>query len=83
MFEAHGTVDREKLMTDRETGRGQGVGLVEMSDDRRRRARNWALNGRELDDRVLNINEARPKEAGSGGSGFRRNSGGSRQNSRW
>jgi hypothetical protein len=42
-----------------------------------------ALNGRELDGRALNVNEARPKEARSGGGGFNRNNGGFRQNNRW
>jgi hypothetical protein len=43
-----------------------------------------ALNGRELDGRALNINEARPKEdRGGGGGGYRGNGGGQRQNKRW
>jgi hypothetical protein len=42
-----------------------------------------ALNGRELDGRALNINEARPKEDRGGGGGFRGNGGGQRQNKRW
>ena len=83
MFEAHGTVDRMNLVTDRETGRARGFGFVEMSDDGEGERAIAALNGCELDGRVLNINEARPTEARSGGGGFRRNSGGSRQNSRW
>jgi RNA recognition motif-containing protein len=41
-----------------------------------------ALNGRELDGRALNINEARPKEE-RGGGGYRGNGGGQRQNRRW
>jgi cold-inducible RNA-binding protein len=82
MFEAHGTVDRVNLVTDRETGRARGFGFVEMSNDGEGDRAIAALNGRELDGRVLNINEARPKESRSGGGGFR-NNGGSRQNSRW
>jgi RNA recognition motif-containing protein len=43
-----------------------------------------ALNGRELDGRALNINEARPKEdRGSGGGGGYRGNGGGRQKQRW
>jgi len=34
------------------------------------------LNGRELDGRALNVNEARPKEDRGGGGGFRGNGGG-------
>jgi hypothetical protein len=41
------------------------------------------LNGRDLDGRTLNVNEARPKsERGSGGGGYRSNGGGQRQK-RW
>jgi cold-inducible RNA-binding protein len=84
MFEAHGTVDRVNLVTDRETGRARGFGFVEMSNDGEGDRAIAALNGRELDGRVLNVNEARPKEPRSGGGGFNRNSGGGgRQNSRW
>jgi hypothetical protein len=43
------------------------------------------LNGRELDGRALNVNEARPKEdRGGGGGGYRGGGGGGgRQNKRW
>ena len=83
MFEAHGTVDRVSLVTDRDTGRARGFGFVEMSNDGEGESAIAALNGRELDGRVLNVNEARPKEARSGGDGSRRSGGGFRQNSRW
>jgi hypothetical protein len=45
-----------------------------------------ALNGRDLDGRALNVNEARPKEnRAGGGGGFRGNGGGGgqRRNDRW
>lgn len=83
MFEAHGTVDRVNLVTDRDTGRARGFGFVEMSNDGEGDRAIAALNGRELDGRVLNVNEARPKAARSGAGGSRTNGGGFRQNSRW
>jgi cold-inducible RNA-binding protein len=86
MFEAHGTVDRVNLVSDRETGRARGFGFVEMSNDAEGDRAIAALNGRELDGRALNVNEARPKESrsgGGGGGGYRGNSGGGRSNSRW
>ena len=76
MFEAYGTVDRVSVVTDRETGRARGFGFVEMSADDEAERAIAALNGRELDGRALNINEARPKEDRGGG-------GGGRQNKRW
>ena len=84
MFEAYGTVDRVSVVTDRETGRARGFGFVEMSSDDEAERAIAALNGRELDGRALNINEARPKEdRGGGGGGYRGSGGGQRQNRRW
>ena len=84
MFEAYGTVDRVSVVTDRETGRARGFGFVEMSVNDEAERAIAALNGRELDGRALNINEARPKEdRGGGGGGYRGNGGGQRQNKRW
>ena len=83
MFEAYGTVDRVSVVTDRETGRARGFGFVEMSADDEAERAIAALNGRELDGRSLNINEARPKEDRGGGGGYRGNGGGQRQNRRW
>ena len=84
MFEAYGTVDRVSVVTDRETGRARGFGFVEMSVNDEAERAIAALNGRELDGRALNVNEARPKEdRGGGGGGFRGNGGGQRQSRRW
>ena len=41
-----------------------------------------SLNGRDLDGRTLNVNEARPKTERSSGGGYRGNGGGTRQK-RW
>jgi cold-inducible RNA-binding protein len=94
MFESYGTVDRVSIVTDRETGRSRGFGFVEMTNDEEARSAIAALNGRQVDGRSINVNEARPKEArgGGGGGGYRGgngghssrgNSGGYRQNNRW
>src|ERR1039458_4457119 len=82
MFEEFGTVDRVNLVTDRDTGRARGFGFVEMSNDGEGTKAIAALNGRDLDGRALNVNEARPKEnraGGGGGGGFRGNGGGGGQ----
>jgi cold-inducible RNA-binding protein len=86
LFEAYGTVDRVNVVTDRETGRARGFGFVEMSNDAESEKAIAGLNGRELDGRALNVNEARPKEdRGGGGGGFRKGGGGGggRQDRRW
>jgi len=81
MFEAYGTVERVNIVTDRDTGRARGFGFVELSANDEADKAIAGLNGRELDGRALNINEARPKE--DRGGGFRSNGGGQRQNRRW
>jgi RNA recognition motif-containing protein len=82
LFESYGSVDRVNIVTDRETGQPRGFAFVEMSVDAEAEAAINGLNGRDVDGRTLNVNEARPKaERGSGG-GFRGNSRGPRQ-SRW
>ena len=71
LFEAHGTVERVNLMTDRETGRSRGFAFVEMTDAAEADRAIAALNGHNLGGRALNVNEARPKvdRGGSGGGG--------------
>jgi cold-inducible RNA-binding protein len=61
MFEAHGTVDRANLATDRSTGRARGFGFVEMPNEAEARNAIGALNETELDGRKLMVNEAKPK----------------------
>lgn len=80
MFEAYGAVDRVSIVTDRDTGQPRGFGFVEMAANSEADRAISELNGRELDGRALNINEARPKEdrgfGGGGGGGNRRGGGG-------
>jgi len=78
MFEAYGTVDRVSLITDRDTGQARGFGFVEMSNNAEADRAITELNGRDLDGRAMNVNEARPKAERSSGGG-----GGRRQDNRW
>lgn len=71
LFEAHGTVDRVSIMTDRDTGRSRGFAFVEMANADEADRAIAALNGANLGGRALNVNEARPKTAGGGGGGGR------------
>ena len=82
MFEAYGTVEKVNLITDRDTGQARGYGFVEMSVNADADRAIAELNGREMDGRALNVNEARPKtdRGGSGGGG---GGGGRRNNNRW
>jgi cold-inducible RNA-binding protein len=83
MFESYGSVDRVNIVTDRDTGQARGFAFVEMSVDAEGNAAINGLNGRDVDGRTLNVNEARPKtDRGSGGGGYRSGGGGSRKD-RW
>lgn len=66
-FSPYGEVTSAKVILDRETGRSRGFGFVEMSDDNAALAAIEAVNGKEVDGRQLNVNEARPREPRSGG----------------
>lgn len=87
LFEAYGTVERVNIITDRDTGQARGFGFVEMSANAEADRAIAELNGRELDGRALNVNEARPKtERGFGGGGGGNGGGGGgqrRNNNRW
>jgi cold-inducible RNA-binding protein len=75
MFEEFGAVDRVSIVTDRDTGRARGFGFVEMANDGEGQNAIAAINGRTIDGRALNVNEAKPKEdrGGRGGGGGRQN----------
>jgi len=61
LFEKHGTVERVNIVTDRESGQPRGFGFVEMANDGEASKAIAALNGWQLEDRTLIVNEARPK----------------------
>ena len=87
LFEQYGAVERVSIVTDRDTGQPRGFGFVEMSSNSDADRAIAELNGRELDGRALNVNEARPKTersfGGGGGGGGRRGGGGGGGNKRW
>ena len=82
-FEAFGTVDSVRIITDRQTGRPKGFAFVEMpNSDEAQEAIN-KLNKTELSGRELTVNEARPRPprdnngrggrgGGGGGGGYNR-----------
>ena len=66
LFEAYGTVDPIRMMTDRDTGRPRGFGFVEMPDPTEAQAAIAGLQGATLGGRTLSVNEARPREERGG-----------------
>jgi RNA recognition motif-containing protein len=69
MFEQHGQVVSASIIMDRDTGRPRGFGFVEMADDNEGRNAIQAMNGQSVDGRNIVVNEAKPREARSGGFG--------------
>ncbi|MGC4129808.1 MAG: RNA-binding protein [Bergeyella sp.] len=72
LFENYGDVDSAKIISDRETGRSRGFGFVEMPNNEEGLKAIEELNQREFKEKVLNVSEAKPREAKSSGGGFRR-----------
>ncbi len=77
LFAQYGDVQSAKVITDRDTGRSRGFGFVEMDDDAADEAIS-NLNGAEVGDREIRVNEAndRPERGGRGGGGGGGNRGG-------
>ncbi len=69
-FSNYGSVERVNIVTDRDTGQARGFAFVEMTDRSAAEAAISALNGRDLNGRTINVNEARPKPQGGGGGGY-------------
>ena len=62
LFTEYGQVNSAAVILDRETGRSRGFGFVEMESDDDARKAIESLNGRDIEGRPLNVNEARPRE---------------------
>lgn len=76
MFAPFGSVNSAEVITDRDTGRSKGFGFVEMGDDNAAQEAIRGLNETQQGGRALTVNEARPREARSGGFGGRGGRGG-------
>jgi cold-inducible RNA-binding protein len=79
LFAAYGPVDRVRIVTDRYSGQPRGFAFVEMASAGDAEKAITELNGTELHDRKLDVNEARrsPESTGGGRKGReRRRSGG-------
>jgi RNA recognition motif-containing protein len=82
-FSAFGAVERVSVVRDRDTGQPRGFAFVEMTNANEANTAISVMNGRELNGRALNVNQARPREergGRGGGGGFSRGRG---NNQRW
>jgi RNA recognition motif-containing protein len=62
LFSAYGTPASVTLVRDRDTDTPRGFAFVEMNDDGEAEAAIKAINGITVGNRVLTVNEARPKQ---------------------
>jgi len=69
LFSEAGNVASAKIITDRQTGQPRGFGFVEMETKLEGQKAISMLNGRQVEGRVLAVNEARPQARGGGGRG--------------
>ena len=82
IFQAHGTVESARVISDKFTGQSRGFGFVEMGSGNEAQKAIDALNGTQFDGRTLTVNEAKPMaDRNSNGGGGRGNRNGDRN--RW
>jgi RNA recognition motif-containing protein len=73
-FQAFGKVSTVNVVTDRDSGKPRGFAFVEMAASSEAEAAISGLNGKELNGRTLNVNQARPRaQSGNrpGSNGYR------------
>lgn len=61
LFAEYGQVESCNLITDRYTGRSRGFAFVEMSTEEAAEAAMSGLSGKQVDDRELKVDKAKPK----------------------
>jgi RNA recognition motif-containing protein len=67
VFSRFGQVVEATVITDRDSGQSKGFGFVQMSQDDEAMAAIAQLNGSQLGNRTLRVNEAQPRVERSGG----------------
>lgn len=74
VFSQFGEVTSAKVIMDRETHRSKGFGFVEMPNDEEAKKAIATLNNAELQENIIVVKEAEPRETyqGGGGGGGRR-----------
>lgn len=61
-FEAYGEVSSARIIKDKETRRSKGFGFVEMPNDAEGQRAVDALEGADLNGRILRVSVAKPRE---------------------
>jgi cold-inducible RNA-binding protein len=66
-FEEFGTVESVNVITDKYTGKSKGFAFVEMSSREEAQAAINGVNGKQVGDRFVRVDEARPRPERRGG----------------
>ncbi|MBE0408103.1 MAG: RNA-binding protein [Anaerolineales bacterium] len=82
LFSQAGEVASVELIKDRETGRSKGFAFVEMSSQSEAEKAISTFNSYNLDDRVIKVNLARPREERPRGGGWYKDSSSRRSSNR-
>ena len=61
LFSEHGAVEAVRVFTDRYTGRSKGFAFVEMTSEDAAQGAITALSGRQVDEREIKVDKAKPK----------------------
>ena len=79
-FAAYEPLESATVITDKTTGRSNGFGFVEISDDAEAKKAIAEMDGKVLEGRPMKVNEARqrPDKPRGGGRGFQGRGGGGR-----
>ena len=75
LFAEYGEIESVNLITDRYTGRSRGFAFVEMSTEQAAQQAMSALNGKQVDDREIKVDKAKPRPKRDSGRGDRGRSG--------
>jgi cold-inducible RNA-binding protein len=67
LFAQAGEITEVNVIMDRDTGQSKGFAFVQMSSETEAQEAIRRFNGHSLDDRALNVSEARPREERSSG----------------
>jgi RNA recognition motif-containing protein len=61
LFAEYGPIESANLITDRYTGRSRGFAFVEMSTEQAAQEAMSGLNGKQVDEREIKVDAAKPK----------------------
>ncbi len=85
-FERFGAIEEATVISDRETGRSRGFGFVTFVDESSVQQAISEMDGSQLDDRPIVVNEAKeqaPRGDRGGGGGYRGGNDGGGRRERW